>query len=417
MVERASHDESVYDERSLALVKQLIHQKSSPLFAYRPDGTLVYVNAAYDELFADRWPDGTLGKLVTELEPEKEELLHEMVEANLARKPGDDDLIIESPSINASGEPRWFEWRCMQAFNDDDEVELIIAMSRDLTEQRLAEFRSQRVAERLEESNRDLLEFAQVASHDLQEPLRKVTAFSGRLESKVEGKLDEQGQDYLRRMNSAVHRMQNLIDDLLTFARVTTRGTAMVNAPLRGIIENVLSDLEVAIEDSGAEIDLGRMPTLPVDSSQIAQLFQNLIGNALKFRREGVPPKISITARHVLPKNFGSDEPPKGWYDISIVDNGIGFEEEYVTKIFAPFQRLHGRSEYAGTGVGLSVCRRIAERHQGSIIASSAEGEGATFVVRLPTAHLDAVPIGADALDIDQSALDLAHTVIDTQAA
>ena len=417
MGEPSRSDNSAYDERSLALVKQLIHEKSSPLFAYRPDGTLVYVNAAYDELFADRWPDGTLGKKVTELEPEKEELLHEMVEANLARKPGDDDLIIESPSINAAGEPRWFEWRCMQAFNDDDEVELIIAMSRDLTEQRLAEFRSQRVAERLEESNRDLLEFAQVASHDLQEPLRKVTAFSGRLEAKLDGKLDEQGQDYMRRMNSAVHRMQNLIDDLLTFARVTTRGTAMVNTPLREIIERVLSDLEIAIDESGAEIDLGRMPTLPVDSSQMAQLFQNLIGNALKFRRDDVAPRISISARHVLPKNFGSDEPPKGWYDISIVDNGIGFDEEYITKIFAPFQRLHGRSEYAGTGVGLSVCRRIAERHQGSIVASSGEGEGATFVVRLPTAHLDAVPIGADALDIDHSALDLAHTVIDTQAA
>lgn len=413
----AVHEESSYDDHSLALVKQLIHQKSSPIFAYKPDGTLVYVNAAYDELFIDRWPDGTLGKNVTQLEPEKEDLLHEMVEANLARKPGDDDLIIESPSINAKGEPRWFQWRCMQAFDDNDDVELVIAMSRDLTEQRLAEFHSERAAERLEESNRDLLEFAQVASHDLQEPLRKVSAFSGRLEAKLEGQLDEQGEDYMRRMNSAVGRMQSLIDDLLTFARVNTRGTAMVNTPIREVVERVLSDLEIAIDESKAEVTLGRLPNLPVDASQIAQLFQNLIGNALKFRKDGVTPKITIGARHVLPKNFGPDEPPKGWYDITITDNGIGFDEKYITKIFAPFQRLHGRSEYAGTGVGLSVCRRIAERHQGSIVASSGDGEGATFVVRLPTAHLDAVQIGADALDMDRSALDLEHTVIDATAA
>jgi|GEM_PF-3900603 len=314
MIEPAINTEKGYDQRSIELVKQLIQDKSSPLFAYRPDGTLVYVNAAYDALFADRWPHGTLGQKVTALEPEKEDLLHEMVEANLARKPGDGDLIIESPSLNASGEARWFEWRCMQAFDSAGEVELVIAMSRDLTDQRLAEFRTERMTERLRESNRDLLEFAQVASHDLQEPLRKVTAFSSRLASKVGGELDEQGQDYLRRMNSAVYRMQDLIDDLLIFARVNTRGTAMVNAPLRPIIASVLSDLEVTIEESGAEIRLGRMPTLPIDSSQMRQLFQNLIGNALKFQKDAVAPTIEITARHVLPKNFGSDEPPKGWY-------------------------------------------------------------------------------------------------------
>ncbi len=377
----------------MALVKQLLHNQTSPIMAYARDGTLVYANKAYDELFADRFPDGCVGLKITELEPDKSDLVQEMIDINLAQKPGDPDIVVESPSVDADGESRWFEWRCMQAFDTDGNVTLVTAVSRDMTSQRLAEFRSVRAAERLEESNRDLLEFAQVASHDLQEPLRKVTAFSGRLAAHLDGDLDDKGEDYMRRMNSAVSRMQNLIDDLLTFARVTTRGTAMVPTPLRSVIDSVVSDLEIAIEESGATIDIGRMPTLPVDESQMGQLFQNLIGNALKFRRDGVAPQIMLHAKHVKSQSRVGDEPPNGWYDITVTDNGIGFEEQYARKIFAPFQRLHGRSEYEGTGVGLSVCRRIAERHQGSIAADSTVGEGTTFTIRLPTSHLDIIPV------------------------
>lgn len=381
--------------------------------AYRRDGELVYVNKAYDELFADRFPDGCLGRNVVSLEPEKSELLQEMVDANLAQTPSDPNIVVESPTVDADGANRWFEWHCMHHFDDDEKVQIVVAVSRDITKQRLAEFRSARVAERLEESNRDLLEFAQVASHDLQEPLRKVTAFSSRLEDNLEGSLDEKGEDYMRRMNGAVSRMQSLIDDLLTFARVTTRGTAMLSSPIRGIIENVVSDLEIAIEESGAVVTIARMPSLPVDESQIGQLFQNLIGNAVKFRRDGVPPEISIHATHVKATSFAGDEPRQGWYDISVTDNGIGFDEKYASKIFAPFQRLHGRSEYEGTGVGLSVCRRIVERHQGAISATSEVGVGTTFTVRLPTSHLDTIPVGAEpSKAMDEAALDVEHTTI-----
>lgn len=410
---KSNPEEQHYDAAALSLVKQLLHQKTGPIMAYGPDGTLVYVNPAYDALFADRFPEGCLGKNVTLLEPDKTELLQEMIETNLAQQPGDPDIIIESPSVDAAGRNRWFSWRCMQAFDEDGNVKLVVALSTDLTEQRLAEFRSRRVAERLEESNRDLLEFAQVASHDLQEPLRKVTAFSSRLEATLAGDLDEKGEDYMRRMNGAVSRMQSLIDDLLTFARVTTRGTAMVPTPVRGIVEGVISDLEIAIEESGATVNIGRLPTLPVDSSQIGQLFQNLIGNAIKFRKEGVAPEIVIHTTHVKATSFAGDQPRKGWYEITVTDNGIGFEEQYAAKIFAPFQRLHGRSEYAGTGVGLSVCRRIVERHQGTISAKSVVGEGTTFTVCLPTSHLDLVPAGPDGLDVDHTnVLDAEHTTM-----
>ena len=188
-------------------------------------------------------------------------------------------------------------------------------------------------------------------------------------------------------MNNAVERMQVLIDDLLTFARVSTRGSDMVIRPLGPIIDRVVDDLEVAITETNAQVDVDRMPLLPVDESQMRQLFQNLIGNALKFRDPGVPPQISVWSEHILPDTVGGDEPPMGWYDIIVRDNGIGFEKEYSKKIFAPFQRLHGRSEYEGTGVGLSVCRRIVERHQGTIMAHSVPGHGSMFAIRLPTAH------------------------------
>lgn len=400
------------DSFTVAAVRRLFDSVDDPVFAYSPDATLVYVNAAYDELFCDRHPDGTLGKKVTELEPEKSHLVQEMVEVNLARHPDDPDLIIESPSVHADGRPRWFEWRCIQDFDKNDNVVLVIAISRDMTKQRLAELKTKRVTERLEESNRDLLEFAQIASHDLQEPLRKVTAFANRLERHLGDNLDERASDYMGRMNNAVGRMQKLIEDLLTFARVSTRGDRMAMTNLADVVGPVLSDLEIAIEESGATVNVGELPTLPVDAPQLGQLFQNLIGNALKFRHADIAPEITVAATHV-PATTPGDEPPDGWYDISVSDNGIGFDDKYAAKVFAPFQRLHTASEYAGTGVGLSVCRRIAERHQGMISAHSAEGEGATFVVRLPTSLLDEL---SDA-SREAEGLSIENTVIDTAAA
>ena len=183
---------------------------------------------------------------------------------------------------------------------------------------------------------------------------------------------------------------------------------------LDGIIASVVDDLEIAIAESGAVIDVDHMPQLPVDASQIGQLFQNLISNSIKFRQDGLAPYISIDAEHVLPETFGGNEPPMGWYDITVSDNGIGFEEKFASKIFAPFQRLHGRSEYDGTGVGLSVCRRIVERHNGTIRAFGRPGIGTSFMIRLPTAHFNEMPFG----QIASSAMPLEpESTIDQQAA
>jgi PAS domain S-box-containing protein len=252
----------------------------------------------------------------------------------------------------------------------------------DVTEHKNAENQLQLFNEKLQQSNRELQDFAYVASHDLQEPLRKVQAFADRLSSKYAAALDGGGLDYLERMRGAAERMQKLIQDLLTFSRVSTKAQPFVAVNLDQITREVLSDLEVSIEQAGAAVEVSELPMLQADPLQMRQLMQNLIGNALKFRLPDRQPVIKIFGRHAKTINRGRMR-TDAW-EISVSDNGIGFEEKYLDRIFTVFQRLHGRTEYEGSGVGLAVCRKIAERHNGRITAKSKPGEGATFTVTLP---------------------------------
>jgi PAS domain S-box-containing protein len=231
-------------------------------------------------------------------------------------------------------------------------------------------------AAKLEASNRELQDFASVASHDLQEPLRKIQAFGDRLKTKHGDALGDGGRDYLERMQNAAGRMQTLINDLLTFSRVTTKAQPFVAVDLREVAEGVISDLEARVERSGGRVELGAMTNLEADPLQMRQLLQNLIGNALKFHRPGAPPLVRVWC-----------ETAGAHCRVHVADDGIGFDEKYLDRIFTVFQRLHGRHAYEGTGVGLAVCRRIAERHGGSITATSEPGRGSTFVVTLPVTH------------------------------
>lgn len=252
-----------------------------------------------------------------------------------------------------------------------------IAIKNDISDRKLAEQQIEIFNKRLQQSNRELQDFAYVASHDLQEPLRKVQTFSDRLKSKYADRLDETGIDYLERMRSAANRMQKLIQDLLSFSRVTTKAQPFVSVDLEKIVSEVLSDLEVKIEETGALVATNDLPVIDADPLQMRQLLQNLIGNALKFRRDGVEPHLSIIAEPMKNGNSGN-------YKITVEDNGIGFDEKYLDKIFTVFQRLHGRTEYEGSGIGLAVCRKIVERHHGTITAESSPGNGAKFIVHLP---------------------------------
>jgi signal transduction histidine kinase len=238
-----------------------------------------------------------------------------------------------------------------------------------------AEMRS--YAARLERSNKELQDFASVASHDLQEPLRKVQAFGDRLKLKCAAALDDQGRDYLERIQNAAKRMQILINDLLTFSRVTTKAQPFTNTDLNEAVSDVLGDLEVRLEQVQGRVEVDKLPKVDADPLQMRQLMQNLIGNALKYHRADVPPIVKV---HSKPANGSSN----GMCHIMIDDNGIGFEEIYADRIFTIFQRLHGRNEYEGTGVGLAVCRKIVERHGGAITARSTPGQGSSFTVTLP---------------------------------
>lgn len=241
-------------------------------------------------------------------------------------------------------------------------------------------------SQELSRSNQELEDFAFVASHDLQEPLRKIRAFAGRVLTLYENKIDAKGSDYLHRLNNAASRMSSLIEDLLEFSRIKTRGREFVSTNLTSIVKLAIDDLEIAIEDSGATIELSGLPTIDADPSQMGQLFLNIISNALKFRNQHVPPKITIS--YAIVKHLLNDV-CIDYHQIVVTDNGIGFDPNYSDKIFLPFQRLHGRDEFKGNGIGLAVCRRITERHGGQILVQSTPGQGASFSILIPLAAMD----------------------------
>jgi two-component system sensor kinase FixL len=249
---------------------------------------------------------------------------------------------------------------------------------RDVTARKEAEAAVHFLAAQLQRSNRELQDFASVAAHDLQEPLRKILAFGDRLDERCGAALGEEGRDYLFRMQNAAERMRQLIDDLLVFSRVTTRGQPFAPVDLSVVAHQVLSDLDVTIEKTAGRVEIGPLPTIEADATQMRQLLQNLIGNALKFRRPEEPPRVRVAAELI---DGGAQ------CRLTVTDNGIGFDEKYLDRIFTIFQRLHSRHEYEGTGVGLAICRKIAERHGGTITASSRPGQGAVFVVTLPAKH------------------------------
>ena len=236
----------------------------------------------------------------------------------------------------------------------------------------------------LQRSNRELQDFAFVASHDLQEPLRKIQAFGDRLKTKHGPQLNEEAQDYLRRMQGAADRMHRLINDLLKFSRVTTKAQPFEPTDLEAAARDALSDLEVRLQETGGSVEIKDLPTIDADPLQMRQLFQNLVGNALKFHRPGVPPVIKIAGEVVKNNENGRSDAAEDMFRLSVEDNGIGFEEKYLDRIFTPFQRLHGRMEFEGTGIGLAVCRKIVERHGGRLTAKSAPGNGSTFIATLP---------------------------------
>jgi len=251
---------------------------------------------------------------------------------------------------------------------------IILLAIEDITERRFTESRLAEQHRELQRSNAALDEFASVASHDLQEPVRKILSFGDLLNTSAGPLLAGPAKEYLERMLGAAARMRSLIRDLLLYSQVTTSVQPFVSTDLARIASEVIADLETAIAESGGRVEVGELPVIAADPLQMRQLLQNLLGNALKYRRSDTPPVVRLSCA-------SRDDP---YRTITVTDNGIGFNEKHAGKIFGMFVRLHGRAEYEGSGIGLAICRKIVERHGGTIAATSTLGEGATFTVTLP---------------------------------
>jgi PAS domain S-box-containing protein len=266
-------------------------------------------------------------------------------------------------------------------------IRYIVCTAKDISVRKQTEEILLRQTEKLTRSNAELQEFAYVVSHDLQEPLRKIIAFGDHLKSKCSG-LDEQSADYLTRIINASIRMQTLINDLLAYSRVTTRAQSVTRVNLSQIAADVLGDLEMRIEQTGGRVLIENLPEIEADPTQMRQLFQNIIGNALKFHQPNQPPLIKISARVIPagPKTM-SLKYKQEYCEICFEDNGIGIEAKYFSRIFGVFQRLHSRDEYEGTGVGLAICQKIVEKHSGNIRVQSEPGMGTKFFITLPVKH------------------------------
>jgi len=262
---------------------------------------------------------------------------------------------------------------------------MISALREEIQVRSAAEDSAKKYAEELNRSNLELDQFAAVASHDLQEPLRKIQAFADRLQADSREQLGGKGRNYLDRILNSATRMRRLIDDLLAYSRVTTKGLSFTPVKLSQVVEEVVGDLEGRLQQTGGTITFDELSCVAADPLQMRQLFQNLLANALKFHRPSVAPQVTVSSEIVAPAANSSDGNERGsQLQVKIRDNGIGFEPEYKERIFDLFQRLHGRDDYEGTGLGLAICKKIVERHGGTISADSIPQNGAVFTITLP---------------------------------
>lgn len=272
------------------------------------------------------------------------------------------------------GQPFWNDLIMSPVFDEEGVLTNFVGQQLDVTDRVTYEEQLRKSQQDLLRSNKELEQFTYAASHDLQEPLRMVSSYLQLIKERYSGKLDEDGETFIGFAADGASRMQSLVNDLLTLSRVRTTARSFKPESLEALMDDALANLQTTISESGAKVTRGPLPKLPVERTQIIQLLQNLIGNAIKYRRPDRTPTVHVSAAR-----------KRGKYVISVRDNGIGIEPQYHGRIFGVFQRLHTRSEYPGTGVGLAICSKIVERHGGEIwVESEGDGEGATFMFTLP---------------------------------
>lgn len=364
----------IQERESLARQLRNFFELSVDLFCIaNTDGFLVRINSSWTRILGHT-EEALLRQPFLNLvhEDDREATLAKLTELT----EGDNAINFVNRYRHADGSYRWLSWMSSAATKEGE----IFAVAHDITDQRKTMNRLRNYAdelrnanEALEQKNRELDEFTYVASHDLQEPLRKLISFSQLLEKDVAGKLSPNASRDLEFIVDASRRMQGLVQDLLLLSRVGRSEIEFGNVDMQEAAKEACRNLSTAIEESGAVVDTGELPEVLGDRRMMIQLLQNLIGNAIKFSRTGETPRVEIRAR-----------PQGGMWEFSVSDNGIGIEPRHVDQIFTPFKRLHGRGAYAGSGIGLSIVKRIAERHGGRVDVESRPGEGSTFRFSIP---------------------------------
>lgn len=371
-------------QRTGELLRTVTDGTPDAVFVKDREGRYLLFNAGAARLVG-KTPEEVLGRDDSGLfSPEEVEMIkrndQEVMQSNQVRS--------SEESLMVGGELRTFMALKAPFHNAAGEVAGLIGISRDISERRAMEQKLRHTLQDLDHRNKVLRDFAFVASHDLREPLRKIRAFSDILVSRYSGDLPAAARDYLERMNHTAARMQGLIDDVLAYSRVSGGRSSVVDVDLTAICRDVLCDLEESIQSSAAQMKVGALPFIKADPTQMRQMFQNILSNALKFRSAERTPQILIECESIeLSEGPG--------IVLHFRDNGIGFANEFAERIFDPFQRLHARAEFDGTGIGLAIVSRIVERHHGSIQASGVPGEGACISIRLPrTQPVEGSPAG-----------------------
>ncbi|ASZ10163.1 PAS domain-containing protein [Chitinophaga pendula] len=297
---------------------------------------------------------------------------------------------MEYDLLDQAGKRKKIHAKGKYVYDHERKQDRFIGVLRDISTVWQLEQDRKRYIQDLRRSNKELEEFAYVASHDLQEPLRKILTFGDLLNNRYREQLGNDGKQYIDRMMKASQHMQQLINDLLTLSRISSRKPDTTSVKLDEVLQGVLADMEETIRENNAEIIIHPLPEIKGYHVQFQQLFTNLLGNAVKFRDKERPPRIEVSCRILNYQEVVALllDVKHTWYEITVADNGIGFENIHSHRIFQVFQRLHGKTEYPGTGLGLSICQKIIENHGGKISATGIPGEGARFIIHLPDTGL-----------------------------
>ena len=352
--------------------RQLAENINQVFWLFSPDRKeLLYVSPAYEKLWGESSEQlyKNPSSWTEIVHPEDKEAVLNSLENTSHNSNTDKTYRI----VKKDGSLRWIQDRTFPVTDTNGEVYRIAGIAEDITDFKLAEEHLQSIAEKLRRSNEELEQFAYVASHDLQEPLRMVSSYCQLLQKRYKDKLDGDAIEFINYALDGAVRMQRLISDLLSYSRVQRKGKEPEDVNAKSVLQTTLNSLKPAIEESHASITFDELPIVKADPIQLGQLFQNLITNALKFSPKEDTPKV-----HVSAKRNGH-----GWI-FSVKDNGIGIDPKFSERIFVIFQRLHGKTEYAGTGIGLAICKKIVERHGGNIWVESEPGKGANFCFTIP---------------------------------